>query len=178
MISFICSPPSVIPFYYTRGALKKKDDNSYFFHIFETNPRPRVKRKTPSERKEFIKRDSFRSDGRSLVQLLGQAGLFPVGGILMNNALRGRFVNNGGSRGQLLIGVGRVGGYSSIELANGSTHTALHNTIPQILLLTDLDALFRGLDIRQLGSPPLRILKKPSHGMISCLIRNCNPFPK
>ena len=51
-----------------------------------------------------------RSDGCGLVQLLGQTGLFAVGGILMNNALGCGLVNHGGRRGQLLIGVGRVGG--------------------------------------------------------------------
>ena len=137
----------------------------------------RFKRKTPFLQKEFITRDSSRSHS-GFIQLLGQTGLFAVGGILMNNALGCGLVNHSGRRGQLLIGVGRVGGYSGIKLANGSAHTALHNAIPQIFLLADLDALLGGLDIRQLGSPPLRILKKPSHGIISCLSSKCNPSPK
>ena len=96
----------------------------------------------------------------------------------MNNTLGRGLVDHGGSRGQLLIGVGRVGGDSSIKLADGSTHAALYDAITQVFLLTDLDALLGGLDIRQLGSPPLRILKKPSHGIISCLLLFCNPFRK
>ena len=96
----------------------------------------------------------------------------------MNNAFGCGLVNHSGSRGQLLFGVGGVGGYGSVKLANGSTHAALNDTILQVFLLADLDALLSGLDIRQLGSPPLRILKKPSHGIISCLLLNCNPFPK
>ena len=104
-----------------------------------------AKRKTPFLQKEFITRDVSRSDGCGLV-------------------------DHGGRRGQLLIGVGRVGGDCGIKLADGSAHTALYDTIPQVFLFADLHALFHGLDIRQLGSPPLRILKKPSHGIISCLV--------
>ena len=113
----------------------------------------------------------------SLVQLLRQTGLLPVGGVLVNNTLGSSLVDHGGSRGQLLFGVGRVGGYSSIELTDGSTDTALDDAIAQILLLADLHALLGGLDIRQLGSPPLRILKKP-HGIISRLQTNCKHFLK
>ena len=116
------------------------------------------------------------SDGCGFVQLLGQTGLLAIGGILVNNTLGRGLVDHGGSRGQLLIGVGRISGYGSIKLADGCTHTALHDTIAKILLLADLDAFLGGLDIRQLGSPPLRILKKPSHGRISCLRTKCNPF--
>ena len=129
-----------------------------------------AKRKTPFIQKEFITRDVSRSDGCGLVQLLGQTGLLAIGGILMNHTLGCGLVDHGGRRGQLLIGVGRVGGDCGIKLADGSAHTALYDTIPQVFLFADLHALFRGLDIRQLGSPPLRILKKPSHGIISCLV--------
>ena len=112
----------------------------------------------------------------SFVQLLRQTSLLPIGSILMNYALGRSLVDHSGGRGQLLICVGRICTNSSLKLADRSTHTAFHNTIAKILLLTDLNALFCGLDIRQLGSPPLRILKKPSHGIISCLLINCNPF--
>ena len=95
----------------------------------------------------------------SLVQLLRQTGLFAVSGVLMNNALGCGLVNHSGSRGQLLISFGRVGVHSGVKLPDRSTHAALDNAIPQILFLADLHALLRGLDIRQLGSPPLRILK-------------------
>ena len=85
----------------------------------------------------------------------------------MNHALGRGLVDHCGSRGQLLIGVLGVSGDSSIKLPDGSTHSALHNTVAKILLLADLNALLCGLDIRQLVSPPLRILKKPSHAIIS-----------
>ena len=94
----------------------------------------------------------------------------------MDNALGCGLVNYGGSRGQLLTGIGRISSNGSVKLTHRRTHTALNNTIAKILLLADLNALLGGLDIRQLGSPPLRILKKPSHGIISCLNSNCNPF--
>ncbi len=74
----------------------------------------------------------------------------------MNDALGRGFIDYSGSRGQLLAGIGRIGGNSGIELTDRSTQATLDNAIPQILLLTDLYALFCGLDIRQLGSPPLR----------------------
>ena len=74
----------------------------------------------------------------------------------MNNALGSGFIDYSGSRGQLRTGIGRIGGNSGIELTDRSTQATLDNAIPQILLLTDLNALFCGLDIRQLGSPPLR----------------------
>ena len=112
----------------------------------------------------------FSLHGSGFIQLLGQTCLFPIGCIFMNNALGRSLVDHSGSRGQLLVGVGRIGGYSGIKFTNGCTHTALHNAIAKILFLADLDALFRGLNIRKLGSPPLRILKKPSHGIISCLV--------
>ena len=92
----------------------------------------------------------------SLVQLLCQTGLFPIGGVLVDNALGSGFIDYSGSRGQLRAGIGRIGGNSGIELTDRSTQATLDNAIPQILLLTDLYALFCGLDIRQLGSPPLR----------------------
>ena len=111
--------------------------------------------------KRSLTYDVSASDSSSFVQLFRQAGLFAVRGILM-----------------MRIGVGRVGGYSSIELTNGSTHAAFNDAILQVFLLADLHALLRGLDIRQLSSPPLRILKKPSHGIISCLSEKCNPFRK
>ncbi len=137
------------------------------------------KKKNPfHEERSFITRDFSGSDCCGFIQLLGQTGLLAVCGVLMDNTLARSLVNHSGSRGQLHIGVGRVGSNSSIKLANGGTHTALHNTIPQILFLADLYALFGGLDIRQLGSPPLRILKKPSHGIISCLQAKSNPFRK
>ena len=117
-----------------------------------------AKKEKPLFWKRSLSNAIYRSNS-SLVQLLSQTGLFAVGGILMNNALRRSLINHSGRRGQLLIGVGWVGGYSSIELANGSTHAALNDAIPQVFLLADLHALLRGLDIRQLGSPPLRILK-------------------
>ena len=85
----------------------------------------------------------------------------------MNDALGCSLIDHGGSRGQLHIGVLRISGSSGIELTDGCADSALHDTIAKILLLADLDALLCGLDIRQLGSPPLRILKKPSHDMIS-----------
>ncbi len=135
-----------------------------------------LKRKTPSVSERIYHTHYFSLYGGSFIQLLCQTGLFPVGGILVNYALGCGLVDHGGSRGQLLIGVGRISGYGSIKLADGCTHTALHDTIAKILLLADLDAFLGGLDIRQLGSPPLRILKKPSHGIISCLRANCNPF--
>ena len=77
----------------------------------------------------------------------------------MNNALGCGLVDHGGSRGQLLIGAGRVGSNSGIKLTDGRTHTALHDAIAKILLLADLNAFLGGLDIRQLGSPPLGSLK-------------------
>ena len=126
--------------------------------------------------KRSLSGNALCSDGGSLVQLFRQTGLFAVCGILMNNALGSSLINHGGRRGQLLFGVGRVGCNGSIELTDGSTHAALHNAILQVFLFADLHAFLRGLDIRQLGSPPLRILKKPSHGIISCLSGNCNPF--
>ena len=128
--------------------------------------------------KRSLTYDVSASDSSSFVQLFRQAGLFAVRGILMNNTFRSSLVNYGRRRGQLRIGVGRVGGYSSIELTNGSTHAAFNDAILQVFLLADLHALLRGLDIRQLSSPPLRILKKPSHGIISCLSGKCNPFSK
>ena len=60
-----------------------------------------------------------------------------------------------------------VSGNGGVKLPDGSTHSALHNTVAKILLFADLNALLGGLDVRQLGSPPLRILKKPSHEIIS-----------
>ena len=116
---------------------------------------PEKKRKTPFLQKEFITRDVSRSDG-CFIQLLCQTGLFPIGGVLVDNALGSGFIDYSGSRGQLRTGIGRIGGNSSIELTDRSTQATLDNAIPQILLLTDLYALFCGLDIRQLGSPPLR----------------------
>ena len=121
----------------------------------------------------LIKRERLSIEG---IEFLGKFRFFAVGGILVNNALGCGLVNHGGRRGQLLFGVGRVGGNSSIELTNGSTHAALHDAILQVFLLADLHAFLRGLDIRQLGSPPLRFLKKPSHGIISCLKGKSNPF--
>ena len=102
---------------------------------------------------------SSRSDSCSFVHLLSQTGLFPIGGILMNNAFGSGLIDDSGSRGQLLIGIRRVSCYGSVKFADGSTHTALHNTVLKVLFFADLDAFLRGLDIRQLGSPPLRILK-------------------
>ena len=58
--------------------------------------------------------------------------------------------------GQLRLSVLRISSDSSVKLLDGSPHSALHNTVPQILLLADLHALFGGLDIRQRGSPPVR----------------------
>ena len=105
--------------------------------------------------------------GHCFVQLLGQTSLFPIGGILMNNALGRGLIDHCGSRGKLLIGVLRISGNSGVKLPDGSTHPALNDAVAKILLLADLNALLCGLDIRQLGSPPLRILKKPSHEIIS-----------
>ncbi len=85
----------------------------------------------------------------------------------MDHALGRGLIDHCGSRGQLLIGVLRGSGNGGVKLPDGSTHSALHNTVAKILLLADLNALLGGLDIRQLGSPPLRILKKPSHEIIS-----------
>ena len=116
------------------------------------------------------------SDSRSLVQLLGQAGLFPIGGILMNNALGNSLIDHGGSRGQLLFGIARISGNCSIELADSSTHSALDNAVMQILLFADLHTFLGGLNIRQPGSPPLRMLKKPSLSIITCLLSKCKPF--
>ena len=119
-----------------------------------------------------------RSDSSRSVQLLGQTGLFPVGGIFMNDTLGRGLVDHGGSCGQLGLSILRIFSDRSFELADRCTHTALHDTIAKILLLADLDAFLGGLDIRQLGSPPLRILKKPSLGMLSCLLLFCNPYCK
>ena len=85
----------------------------------------------------------------------------------MDNAFGRGLIDHGGSRGQLHIGVLRISGYSGIKLPDGSAHSAFHDTVAKIFLLADLDALLCGLDIRQIGSPPLRILKKPSHEIIS-----------
>ena len=85
----------------------------------------------------------------------------------MDHALGRGLIDHCGSRGQLLIGVLRISGNSGVKLPDGSTHSALDNTVLKILLLADLNALLCGLDIRQLGSPPLRILKKPSQEIIS-----------
>ena len=98
-----------------------------------------------------------RSHSGSLVQLLRQTRLLPIRGILMNDALGRGLVNHGGSHGQQLLSILRISFYSGIELPDRSAHPTLHNTIPQVLLLTDLHALLRGLDICQLGSPPLRM---------------------
>jgi len=105
--------------------------------------------------------------GHSLVQLLSQTSLFPIGGVLVDHALGRGLIDHCGSRGQLLIGVLCVSGNGGVKLPDGSTHSALHNTVAKILLFADLNALLGGLDVRQLGSPPLRILKKPSHEIIS-----------
>ena len=85
----------------------------------------------------------------------------------MDHALGRGLIDHCGSRGQLLIGILRVSGDGGFKLPDGSTHSALHNTVAKILFLADLNALLGGLDIRQLGSPPLRILKKPSYEIIS-----------
>ena len=105
--------------------------------------------------------------GNSFIQLLGQTSLFPIGGVLMDHALGRGLIDHCGSRGKLLISVLRTSGDSGFKLSDGCTHPALHNTVAKILLLADLNALLCGLDVRQLGSPPLRILKKPSQEIIS-----------
>ena len=88
------------------------------------------------------------------IQLPGQTGLFAIGSVLMDNTLGRGLVDHGGSRGQLGLSILRIFSDRSLELADRCTHTALHNAIMQILLLTDLHALLCGLDIRQPGSPP------------------------
>ena len=85
----------------------------------------------------------------------------------MDHTLGRGLIDHSGSRGKLLIGVLRVSGNGGVKLPDGSTHSALHNTVAKILLLADLNALLCGLDVRQLVSPPLRILKKPSHEILS-----------
>ena len=114
----------------------------------------KIKKKNPSLRKGFSQSESLCLN--SFVHLFCQTSLFPIGGVLVDNALGSGFIDYSGSRGQLLAGIGRIGGNSGIELTDRSTQATLDNAIPQILLLTDLYALFCGLDIRQLGSPPLR----------------------
>jgi len=116
-------------------------------------------------------RDSSRSRAGllcgSFVQLLRQAGLFPVCGVLMDDAFGCGLIDHCGSRRQLFISILRVSGNGGIKLPDGSTHSALHNAVAKIFLLADLYTLLCGLDVRQLSSPPLRILKKPSHEIIS-----------
>ena len=90
----------------------------------------------------------------SLAQLLGQASLLAIGGVLVDNALRGGLINRGGGRGQLHIGGRGIGSNSSLELLHGSTDSALDHAITQVLLRSNLHALLSGLDIRQLLSPP------------------------
>ena len=128
---------------------------------------PNTEKPLPQQRKGVYHTRYSGLLGNSFIQLLGQTSLFPIGGVLMDHALGRGLIDHCGSRGQLLIGVLRVSGNGGVKLPDGSTHSALHNTVAKILLLADLNALLGGLDIRQLGSPPLRILKKPSHEIIS-----------
>ena len=100
------------------------------------------------------------SDSCGFVQLLCKTGLFTIGSVLMDDTLVRSLVDGGDGDIQLGLRSLGIGGNSGIRLLNGSTHSALYNTIPQILLLADLNAFLGGLDIRQLGSPPLRILKR------------------
>ena len=116
--------------------------------------------KTPSLLKGVYHTRFSGSDSCGFVQLLCKTGLFTIGSVLMNNAFGRSLVDYCGSRGQLHVGVLRISFNSGVKLTDGSTHTALDNTVLKILLLADLNAFLGGLDIRQLGSPPLRILKR------------------
>ena len=151
MVLFIILPPFV-----RSVVIRTYNHNNEGGFVFL--PVNRIK-KTPSVRKEVLSHAILSSDSGSLVQLLCQAGLFPVGGILVNNALGSSLIDHSGSRGQLLIGFGGISGNSGVKFAYGCTKAALYDTIPQILFLADLHAFLCGLDIRQLGSPPLRMLK-------------------
>ena len=92
--------------------------------------------------------------GVRFCQSLGQTGLFPVGRVLMDNALGHRFIDSGGGGAQLRCGGGGALVQSDLILLDGSFDARLHHTIPQVLFLAHLHALHSGLDVRQLPSPP------------------------
>ena len=94
------------------------------------------------------------SVGAGLLQSLGQARLFAVSSILVNNALSNRFIDSGGGGAQLRTGGGDALIQSDLILLDGSLNARLHHTIPQVLLLAHLHTLHGGLDVRQLPSPP------------------------
>ena len=79
---------------------------------------------------------------------------------IVQHAFGRSLVDHSGSRGQLGTCVSGVRRNGRLELTDRSTHPALDDAVTEIFLLADLHALLCGLDIRQISSPPLRILQK------------------
>lgn len=108
---------------------------------------------------------------RSLGKPLGQAGLFAVCGVLMNNALRSGSVHRALRRAeQLDVGlVRRSGGFEFLDLG---LHRGLDHPVAQVFLFVHLHALDGRLDIRQILHLPTQI----ANHIIALVNGKCKSF--